>query len=337
MLSGCLVIPVSVAAKTTLQFALRNFVGNEALRVIAELDEEADERLRRLAIDVTLKALGCMTESEREELDVLPSWLIDGVLNSPKWPNKPMCRLLHVMTSAAPADARVATWQEARQLCRRLRSRPNRSQSLWKDIHAVAEAPSWTEAVIQVAESGDELPLPFAAVLVINGSERAVAALRRNLRADSWEIESALSKAAKGTPAHGLIEELAVLRAEAFASSPGGVLLRSQGLVAPRVHLVATFECYPRDANLLVHIESDRNHPLGVFDVRCREGAASTAFSKNTLHHDELELGSCDVLELPQWIARAADKLNLEWTLTEAFVNPPGRVRTALRRWLVSA
>ena len=325
---------MSREARTTLRLALKNFVSEQAMGVIAELTDEADERLRGLAIDVTLMASKSRPDWEKEAFDVLPEWLVDGVLDAPGWPTRAEHRVLRTMALSAPPGARAARWREARGLCRRLRPRPKGSRSLWKDIRAVADNPAWVEVLIRVAEEGDDLPLPYAAVLVFDGGPRAIAGLRRNLRADGCEIEDALAKAAADSPARALLDELAALRAEAFARSPGGVLLLSLGVDADHIHVVVPLKCDARDASLVVHVEAHRHHGTDTFDVRCSEGAAETVFSEDGIHRDELGLGSCDILELPRWIADAAQRLNLEWTPNDPMINPPGRVRTAVRRWL---
>src|SRR5262249_17034738 len=147
----------------------------------------------------------------------------------------------------------------------------------------------------------------------------AAAALRAHVL--SADFASVLAFAAPTAPMQALAAERDRALAAAREASPAIALLRALGLAGDTLRLVASLSA-PGDARVLVHVETSRDPPLGVFAIDCHHGASRTSFGLGRATVDELELGTCDVLSLPGWLARAADRLNVTWTVAIRRLSP---------------
>ncbi|HEY1552213.1 MAG TPA: hypothetical protein VGG28_30510 [Kofleriaceae bacterium] len=204
-------------------------------------------------------------------------------------------------------------------------------------------------AIQGAAGLGDDVPLDMLAVLVADGSDASIDALIPHLGPaldtadDRLEWLRRLRTHATGTPrVTALLDELEARFADRNAKSPALALGAVIGIGELDelwfdfwVNSTAVDSFRASRVQGQVSIDSRRAHwfSLGVSSNRVSSGFSEYGLGM-TPAHDHLGLGPCDPAELPAWLARAANHLEIKWLPFEPTSNLRGKKRARLDAWL---
>ena len=284
----------------------------------------------------------------------LPVAVIRGVLDAMVPGHNHLFLRLAVFTEAKAADVKAA-WTRAIGALHDLASTeewdtPARRETL----AALAGDPLVLYAVQGLVAHVAEVTLGMLAVLAIDGSDASVDALIPHLDPALGEGDARLEKLAmlrscvKRTPVlDALFVELDAGLAARRSTSPAlalgpviGVghhdvlwfrfmLLSSErnGLNVPKVQ-----------GNVRIDSRDDPWFSVWVSTVagsHDRDGDRTTRFDERSIALDQLELGRCEPAELPLWLARVADQLEIQWQRFVPQSNLPAAHGRELSSWLI--
>lgn len=215
-------------------------------------------------------------------------------------------------------------------------------------MDGVAADPRGLAAVQAAVASYPEAPLDFLAVLVVDSSEASFDAFLPHFeratreRGKSLEILQWLRKYARpDTSMETLLDRVDDAADEREAASPALRLAAAIGL-GKRDRF--WFQLYTGSAEggdhgvpayqLHVNIDSRRAEWFSI--QLARSGAQdSTVFNSQRVWRDDLELGSCQGEDIPDYLARAAVELGITWHPAGALSsNVRGRKRDLILAWL---
>jgi hypothetical protein len=266
-----------------------------------------------------------------EHLHALPAAVVESVLAHPALPrNRIKVRFLECLTRGGDSATRLDRWRKGLEIIRLLKPRPLRSTVLHRGLAEAARQPD-VVAALRESANGEVDDTTFIAVLAVEGSEASATALSAHLEHGDLGAIARVLKLASGTPAMAaLTRDLQIASELRKQRSPAMGLARLLALDVESLNLVASLRADHADARCLVSVSTS-------FSVFCQQGASATVFDQTTMSRDELELGRCDVAGLAKWLAHAADRLNVSWTLApNVKTNLRGADRRRLVDWLLS-
>jgi len=325
-----------MSATHTLRIAIRNrmYGDSEGLAIVGALPSDTTGLIAELAGDFAAMCLHDPLLDRIAQLDELPAEVIARALTSPHLPRD---ELLGQFVIAMTAHDRRAGWKRAFEVIRKLARRPPKNASLRRAVGEISADSSVVAAIATAAASAPALdPFTFGAVLAAVGTPDAARALAAHLRSQDYDLDMALEHSANTPAMAALADERARCLAELREASPGVQLLRMLQLPGDTIHVVVSFEAPEHDTAILVHIQTCDAHRTGTFTVSCHQDSTKTSFDETTLSCDELEIGRCNVLELPAWVASVGERLGMTWTMRVIKLTPAGPTRTAVKRWLAS-
>jgi hypothetical protein len=214
-------------------------------------------------------------------------------------------------------------------------------------LRGLSESPITVATLQAVCVASERPKLDVLVVLALEGSDESMDALmphfstsdfdaklerlealrthipRDGSRADVWlkTAETQLQEHRHDSPALAFAESLGFTGTKKFWFECSiGTVERSPNRLNPR------FRCS-------IHLDSRRSTWFGVHVYQV-EGRRRSYFGETTAV-DELELGSCLPAELPDWLTRAAEKLQCSWGEPYFRSSLRGKKRQALLDWLL--
>ncbi|MFP2928513.1 hypothetical protein ACLESO_25625 [Pyxidicoccus sp. 3LG] len=221
-------------------------------------------------------------------------------------------------------------------------------------LQALAASPSALQAIQTAAVACEEVSLDMLAVLAADGSDASLDALiphvERAVRQQDWELErlQSLRTHAKPTPAmDAMFARMQALIDARQARSPALQVARALGFGEVdtfwfRVYVTSPSADGTAQFRHHAHLSVDsRSATWFSFSVSMAwpeftDHQQHTTFDSDRVLGDGLRVGTCQPVELPAWLARAAEKFGVPWRFDQMSVSTSlrGKKRTQLERWL---
>ncbi len=192
-------------------------------------------------------------------------------------------------------------------------SKPKREK-----LNAAAKQPRLVTAFQVAAVGGEDVPVDYLAVLVVDGSDASIDALIPHFdaaRKDPTRLDelSMLSTFAKDTAAlNQLIARSKEQLEDRKASGPSLQLAKELGIAGKGRFRVHVRGAGPPDDETSFEIFLDSKSP-GDFRVWTFLKGRRTTFTARELQFDDLNAGRCELAELPKWLAARQTSLGTRW------------------------
>ncbi|MBZ4401196.1 hypothetical protein [Myxococcus sp. AS-1-15] len=225
-------------------------------------------------------------------------------------------------------------------------------------LQGLAANPVLLQSLQTVVVASEEVSRDMLAVLTIDASEASLDALiphvERAVQRQGWELDRLedLRTHARSTPAlEALFERMEAVLQARRARSPALELARALGFGEPGVFwfkLYATGGEEGDERSMTYrhhcHLSVDSRAPdwlsfsMSSWDSDGEPGGNVPVYDLDGtgLQNDTLGLGACEPTRIPEWMARAAERLRTEWHFEQRAVMTSlrGRQRTRLFEWL---
>ncbi len=248
----------------------------------------------------------------------------------------------------------AAAWERALQYLRALEgSAPMRALREKERLEVFAGNSAILLGAQTAAVACEGIPRIMASILVFEGSEASLDALiaqvERALRTYPKRLETLreLQRLAPNTPAMDALFSRIQAGLDAWhASLPAARFARELGLEPSGVFsLVASIYSADPDIRYSVRFQVDDSTPLWftveLRELRTLEGLRSrraTYFNSQKLGQDDFGLGACAPGDVPQWLARAAARLQCTWDIHSNAISMSGKnsaQKERIARWLM--
>ncbi|WP_141588791.1 hypothetical protein [Myxococcus sp. AB056] len=289
----------------------------------------------------------------------LPAPVIRALLGRLEADSRPYAYFLREAVPQEASDEELrATWKAALQGLLDLETTYAWGSKQRKaKFQALANTPSLLQAIQTAVVACEQVSLDMLAVLTVDASDASVDALiphvERAVQSQGWELDRLedLRKHARSTPVmDDLFARMEALLQGRRARSPALDLARHLGFgeldaIWFRTYFLAGDT---HAANSLVHhcnINVDSRSPrwFSVWQTSRMDGLdrnawSDTHFDNEKLHKDIQGLGACELMQLPDWVARTARRLGAAWNISDSalMTNLRGKKRARLAEWLRS-
>lgn len=250
-------------------------------------------------------------------------------------------------------DADVeAGWARAAQLILDLNTSYDLGSAKWRAKLDLVRADEALLGAVQTAVAGAARPrADFVAALLRDASPASLDALTplvaqaRRVKDERLDLLRRLGRYAADTPdVRALLASLAEDEKVRAKASPVATLAQAlpflTGPFSLRVTLNSADTSFGHVPRVQGSVVLDSRGAKG-FAVHLSERSGqlswrTTSFDAQRLWRDELGLGRCAPLELPAWVARAAEKLGAAWVEPSVHSTLRGQKRAAAVAWLLS-
>jgi hypothetical protein len=252
------------------------------------------------------------------------------------------------LRAAVDARAPEATWRPAVNALKQFQAEYSwGSKEKREKLTAIAKDARLLAALQQATVASLDVPVEFLAVLVLDGTEASTdavlphfdRALKDAVRLDKL---APVATFARGKPQYAAMLEHLDAQKQGLQQSSAALALATQLGIAStaRFRVQLRMEGTPR-ANVWCDISLDSGAAID-FSVWLSTGvggnASVTHFTTRGVQRDELGLGACPVVNLPEWLQRAEQELGLRWNRqTARATHLKGKRLAVLMSWLFNS